>query len=191
MISEIVLRSYTPKLRDKYILPLANAIRQHTDLSVFIVDHTDPLVIKDICKDLPLENVVCLDRHLSNVLNAPYTQISRVFSLLGKPINRLIGDVDVSRVGPETILVDTDAVTFYTMNLAKKLYQTDNTFVLLALEPHQDLIDIEDLVIDNSCFSVEETYYYSNYLINEDVFSHRTSLPKHLHQVVKEIVKNG
>lgn len=191
MISEIVLRSYTPQLRDKYILPLANAVRQHTDLSVFIVDHTDPSVIQDICKDLPLRNVVCLDRHLSNVLNTPCTQISRVFSLLGKPINRLIGDVDVSRIGPETVLVDTDAVTFYTMNLAKKLYRTDNTFVLMELEPHQDLIDIEDLVVDNSCFSVGETYYYSNYLINEDVFSHRTSLPKHMHQVVKEIVKNG
>lgn len=172
MITEILLRHYTPKF-EKISNKIANIIRERTDLNVVQIDHTD---ISLDAFDLQGKEAVSIDRYLSEKFNLPYLQVSRIFTETGDVIGRRIqGNLAFP---DNACVIDTDMVEGNAIKTACKHLDTTAFSVPIIVKPHQDLIDVEDLLTTNSLLQNGEN---CSYLHNETFFAKRTSLPASLY----------
>jgi hypothetical protein len=174
MINEILLRSYTEEGYDK-IQEIMSVIMSHTDMEVSVVDHSRVSYLDfDILDD---EVIISIDKFISEQLNVPYFQISRVFNLNGKPLYRHVSG-DIVSTGANVRIIDTDKVFGDSIKLACEIFNTPNYSTLLTLNKNQDLIDIEDLLYPQSLLMYNGKTTKCSYLLNEKFFTTRTSLPK-------------
>jgi hypothetical protein len=188
MVNEIILRAYTDMGLDS-ISQLADIITNDTDLKVSLVDHShiEETIFKMHPAILNSERWVSLDRHLANRISCHYYRISRVFNLYGDVIGR-IQEGQINHTGSDVHIFDTDMVKGDTIRLACEVFNTSHFTVPLVIQDHQDLIDVEDLMFHDSIFEDNGYRLKHNYLVNELVFTKRTSLPLTLYQPIKEYI---
>lgn len=194
MITEILLRTYSLKyeLMEKF----KNAILEHTDLSVVLIDHSK-LSIDDF-KHTEHETLISVDEFIARKLNIPYYRMSRVFNCHGNVIGKYEQGI-ITETGNNVRILDSDMVEGNTIHRACNIFETVNFSVPLTVEPHQDLIDIEDIVENKSIILFEEQLDLSNihhmnigrftysYLYNKGFFMKRTSLPEHMYDIFCKI----
>ena len=179
MITEILIRCYTPELYDLQ-KRIAWAIANHTKLKPIIVDHSK-LTLDDF--DIGESFPVSLDRHLAQKFNMIYMRVSRVFDTTGEIVDRLTA---VSKIDSNDIcVIDTDIVLGATIKHACAYLKTKKYSVPIIVDKHQDLIDIEDLVFEES---ILKSGQMCSYMINEEFFAKRTSLPVSLYPIIKEMI---
>lgn len=184
---KIYLRIYNSELLE-LMLKIESIIKNNSDFEVFLIDHSNKEEIIKKAGFLNLNLTVSIDKYLSEVLNIPYVQLSRVFNLKGEAVSRVLYGFDEFKCGPNWTILDTDIATGQTIKIAKRLHNTNKYFTLIELKDNEDLIDIEDFVYDLSFFEINNKIVKGNYLINEDVFEKRTSLPRGIYKNILEQV---
>lgn len=187
VIEEIHLRAYTEEGLT-YMNIVKDIIEQNTNFKVETIDHS---LIDRYCFFLDAGEIpVSIDRYIAKKLNVPYFRISRVFNSDGT-VSRTIKRGNVFLRGSNVVILDTDIVTGRAINIAKEIFQTERYDALIELKPNQDLIDMEDLLFDESFVEDEarRTKRLSpkkcSYLLNPQFFSVRTSLPEELYPLIK------
>lgn len=193
MITEILIRTYTPEYR-KLLPVFSYIIEKNTNLKVSIVDHCN-ISINDF-KYYDGEHLISIDRHIAKQLDIPYFRISRVFDVLGNPIDRYIAGTSIQK-GNNVRVLDSDIVNGGTAQFAKDFFQTTKFDAPLHIKPYQDLIDIEDIMENNTIIKIDNTIdfndiFYSqySYLYSKEFFEKRTSLPKELYELFKNVKNN-
>ena len=176
MISDIVIRHHAPGLWRSADM-LAEIISSRTKLAVSIVDHSQ-LRLADFGLG-SVRGVVSLDRHLATRFDVPYVRISRTFHPDGRVAGRVCRKPANLPINPH--LIDTDICTGATMEAASKFVHWSTFSAPLKLAPHQELIDVEDLMFDTSIIA---GIGMGNYLANPSFFTRRTSLPRTLYEIV-------
>ncbi|MGS0897172.1 hypothetical protein ACVBGC_32250 [Burkholderia stagnalis] len=172
MISEIIVRHHAPGLwrsADK----LAELIAARTHFAVSMVDHSQ-LRLADFGRR-SVRGVVSIDRHLAARFDVPYVRVSRTFRPDGSVAGRVCRRHGSVPARPHVI--DTDICTGATMEAAGNLLGYSAFSAPLRLMPHQELVDIEDLVFNTSILTGGGM---SSYLDNPAFFATRTSLPASL-----------
>jgi hypothetical protein len=199
MKTEILLRAFTAEgvaLQEK----LKQAIEQHTNMNVVLIDHTN-ISLKDFDVQLG-EVLISIDRHIASKLQIPYFQLSRVFRSDGS-VSRRHKCGNINYRGSNVRILDTDIVFGETIKTACEIFKTEKYSAPLRLDTHQDLIDVEDLITNNSLLEIE-TYvnrhgetkvatprYHPkrcSYMLNKTFFARRTSLPEELYEVFQRII---
>lgn len=173
MKTEILVRCYTPELLSR-ATQVVDLIRRSTSMTVREIDHTG-LSLTDF--DLGNARPVSIDRHLAEKFQVPYFQVSRVFDLEGEVAYREVVHPRISS-SPDICIIDTDICEGLAIDIAKQYMGTNQHSVRLVIEPHQDLIDIEDLCQSISLF---KDGLRRPYLCNPQVFTKRTSLSQSLY----------
>lgn len=187
MKTEIILRTYT-----KEYMPLMDVfkktIEDNTDYKVILLNHCD-LSLNDF-EHNSYETLISIDAHIASRLKIPYYRISRVFNQNGDQITRYCAGSLLDK-GSHIRILDSDIVNGGTAEFAKTFFETDKFSAPLQIQPHQDLIDIEDIVDMNSIildsrylgkdlniYSIKSVEF--SYLYSKEFFSKRTSLPETL-----------
>ena len=173
MIHEILVRHFTPELKDLSD-KLTQLIRDETNFMVSQIDHTNLSMSDFFLSDF--ENVISIDRHLAKKFNVPCARTSRIFNEQGEITGRILELPENFR--PNQIIIDTDVCSGNSLQAAYRLLQTNKSRIALKVEAYQDLIDVEDLVFDNSVLKGDKT---CSYLLNPEFFTKRTSLPIELY----------
>jgi hypothetical protein len=182
MIDEILVRYYLPEMAD-LAERTAALVRQKTMFEVKVVDHSE-LTLDDF--RLEGRDAVSIDRHLAFKFNVPYMRLSRMFSETGEIVSRKI---IIPEILPENIcIIDTDMVSSSTARMAGRILQTGRYSVPLTLTENQDLIDVEDLVFEQSLLMNGGT---CSYLYNAKFFARRTSLPESLYEDFVSLYENA
>jgi len=177
VITEVIVRRYSDKWAGLHEMVSA-IIRRETDLTVTDLNHAN-LALADF--DTKGKMVVSLDAFLADQFFVPHLQISRNFNRDGSVAGRRI-------IAPEfptndLCLIDTDICAGKTMWMAMQITGASHFSVPLMVQPHQDLIDIEDLIEPISWLVTGES---CSYMLNAEFFSLRTSLPAALYPAIKE-----
>lgn len=169
-------------------------IATHTDMKVSVVDHT--LITLEDFNYEPGETLVSLDKHVAYSLGIPYYRISRIFDYNGDVIGRYESGCITER-GDNVRVLDTDIVNGDTIRYACERFGTTKYSAPLIIQPHQDLIDIEDIMSNNSIIVqnkdlLSELGLYApnpvdrpkSYMWTRELFHKRTSLPAHMFNIV-------
>ena len=193
MIDEILVRCFTPQLIELQT-KICDLIRSETESSVSAIDHSE-ITLDDFeiayCDDVWCNpTIIALDKVLARKFNIPYLKISRVFDLAGNVCERVIRIPNkfISNTDAHVCIIDTDVATGETMKIAERIVGACGHSVLIKLTSTQDLIDIEDLVFDDSLLLGGDT---CSYLVNEEFFARRTSLPGWIYQPICELVQQN
>lgn len=145
-----------------------------------VIDHTN-LKISDF--NISNESIpLSIDKFLSVKFNIEYFKVSRIFSESGNIVGLFLGNYNKNK---KYHIIDTDIVTGRNLITAKSLTEASNSSYLLKIENNQELIDIEDLVFENSMLEGGKA---CSYLLNDNFFNKRTSLPKALFKNVKKLI---
>jgi hypothetical protein len=179
-IKEIMVRCYTPEV---FVLQskICDLIAEYTDMTPIPVDHTN-LSLEDF--DVGDAMPISIDKHLAHGFNIPYIRISRVFDIEGNLRERMIRIPQGSQF-KNICIIDTDICSGDTMRMACRMFETTKFRVPLQVGPNQDLIDVEDLIFDDSLLFNGGTV---SYLANAEFFSKRTSLPKELYDPIYKMI---
>jgi hypothetical protein len=131
-----------------------------------------------------------------------YFKISRVFNESGEHVGWFIPTISNSMIASisslnevfrfeegQCCIVDSDIATGSTRNLALHLYPGADFFAPIKLGPAQDLIDIEDLATERSLLWKEGRFSSVSYLLNDNFFCKRTSIPADKFVQISKIVK--
>ena len=182
MVSRILVRSYTPGL--EVLRGRIASLVAAAGFETVEIDHSN-LTLADF--DLGGARPVSIDRHLASRLDAPYLQVSRVFRLDGTVACRLLGNPALLNLEPGPVcVVDTDRVKGEALALAGRALGTTRYSTPITVGPGEDLVDVEDLLFDQSLF---EDGTQRSYLCNPVFFTRRTSLPGTLFEPVRDAVR--
>lgn len=183
MKNKFYIRSYIQRAVP-YMEPLKKLLEKYIDDEIELIYHqnisiTDFNILKD-------ENLISVDKYISEKLNIPYFQISRIFNKDGDVVD-YICDNNKDHYDNVRIL-DSDMVFGNTISKACALFNTSKYSVLLKIKVDEELIDIEDLLLDNSYIQNENGINKCSYLINQSFFVERTSLPYELYEPIKKFI---
>lgn len=186
MINEILLRTYTEKGM-VYLEQVQKLIQDNTNMQVTLVDHRN-LSLSDF-EINEGEKLISIDRFIAEKIGLSYVQISRVFDEHGNVLRRYENGL-IYHKGDNVRILDSDIVYGHTMRRACEIFETNKYSVPLVVLKNQDLIDIEDLIFDNSFLMPKDGGYMKmcSYMINTEFFTKRTSLPVELYQPIKDIL---
>lgn len=189
MVTQVILRAYTPEGLN-LLERVDELIKSNTKLQTVLVDHSN--ISKSYFDFDDGDKLVSLDRYLAQKFDIPYFQISRIFDINGNVLGRKIGGI--VEQSPNIRIIDTDMVHGGTIRLACNIFKTSKVSIPLVIQEDQDLIDIEDLLYNQSLLHTGFSRdFYTNpsscsYLLNDYFFTKRTSLPVRLYDPLCDLL---